>query len=136
MRRLKFFRLFRKARRSRSPASMHFHRNFWILIMIGQIQTVKKHDSNVRARFSAQTELKYVVMNDVYRVHEEMGMALTPGKLLASSPRNIYQLVFLKLEKPKAPEKPCSLDCYPDEEKIDSYLTKASNCLDRETSFP
>ena len=65
--------------------------------MIGQIQTVKKHDSYVRARFSAQTELKHVVMNDVYRVHEDMGMALTPGKLLASSPRNIYQSVFLKL---------------------------------------
>ena len=96
--------------------------------MIGQIQTVKKHDSNVRAKFSAQTELKCVVMNDVYRVHEEMGMALTQGKLLASSPRNIYQSVFLKLEKPKAPDKPCSLDCYPDEEKIDSYLTKASIC--------
>ena len=104
--------------------------------MIGQIQTVKKHDSNVRARFSAQTELKYVVMNDEYRVHEEMGMALTPGKLLASSPRNIYQLVFLKLEKPKPPDKPCSLDCYPDEEKIDSYLTKASICWIGRQVFP
>ena len=92
--------------------------------MIGQIQKVKKHDSNVRARFSAQTELKYVVMNDAYRVHEEMGMALTPGKLLASSPRNIYQSVFLKLEKPKAPDKPCSLDCYSDEKRLTRILLR------------
>ena len=100
MRRLTFFRFFRKARSSRSPASMHFHRNFWILVMIGQIQTVKKHDSNVRARFSAQTELKYAVMNDAYRVHEEMGMALTPGKLLASSVTKKYLSIgFLKARK-------------------------------------
>ena len=63
-------------------------------------------------------------------------MALTPGKILASSQRNIFQSVFIKLEKPKPPEKPCSFDCYPDNAKMELYLEKASTCWIGKQVFP
>ena len=97
---------------------------------------MKKPDYNVMAKYAAQKDPKYLVMNDVYRVHEELGMALTPGKLLASSQRNIFQSVFLKLEKPKAPARPCTFDCYRDDTKMESYLRQASTCWIVRQVFP
>ena len=112
------------------------HTLLWLFCLAGQVQTVKKPEYNALARFAAQTDPKSHIMNDVYRVHEELGMALTPGKILASSQRNIFQSVFIKLEKPKPPEKPCSFDCYPDNAKMELYLEQASTCWIGKQVFP
>ena len=47
---------------------------------------------------------------------EELGVALTPSDLLASSSHNLYQSVFLKISKPIWPELPCESRC-----KIDVF---------------
>ena len=112
------------------------HTLLWLFCLAGRVQTVKKPEYNALARFAAQTDPKSLIMNDVYRVHEELGMALTPGKILASSQRNIFQSVFIKLEKPKPPEKPCSFNCYPDNAKMELYLEKASTCWIGKQVFP
>ena len=112
------------------------HTLLWLFYLACQAQAVKKPEYNALARFAAQTDPKSLIMNDVYRVHEELGMALTPGKILASSQRNIFQSVFIKLEKPKPPEKPCSFDCYPDNAKMELYLEQATTCWIGKHVFP
>ena len=108
----------------------------WILVLSQSVYGVKKPDYKVIAKIAARKDPKHIVMNDGYRIHEELGMALTPGKLLASSQRSIYQSIFLKLEKPSAPDKPCSFNCYPDDEKMDSHLEAASTCWIGRQVFP
>ena len=108
----------------------------WLFCLACQVQAVKKPKYNALASFAAQTDPKSLVMNAVYRVHEESNMALTPGKILTSCQRNIFQSVFIKLEKPKPPEKPCSFDCYPDNAKMELHLEQASTCWIGKQVFP
>ena len=59
---------------------------------------------------------------------EELGLALIPDKLLATSTENILQSVFMKVAAPRPPEKVCELPCTPDMEKVTAMTDRRHAC--------
>lgn len=66
--------------------------------------------------------------NVMQMTKEELGIALIPDKILATSTENILQSVFLKIATPTQPAKACMLECTPDMTKIDSMTRTNDVC--------
>ena len=103
--------------------------------LLYHVVAIRKHKNNKQPKFAAQIDA-HIIRNDVYRVHTEMGIALTPSKLLASSQRNIFQSIFMKIHKPLEPRKLCNFDCHPDPEIFLKRLEAASTCWIGRQVFP
>ena len=71
---------------------------------------------------------EYTLTADSPMVHEDLGLVLLPGNILAQSTSMILQSVFLKLESPRPPAKMCNLDCAPKIKKIRKLLTPLDGC--------
>lgn len=62
-------------------------------------------------------------------IQEDLGVALLPGKILATSEASIAQSVFFNLRKPKIPQRPCEVDCAPNVKWLaDNLPAISSSC--------
>ena len=71
-------------------------------------------------------------------IHEQIGLALIPTTIIASSTQNIYQSVYLKLDAPPSPEKTCNLKCLPNPNIIAAISSPGRNegCWVDKLHFP
>ena len=59
---------------------------------------------------------------------EELGLGLIPSKSIASGSSTIFQSVFLRIEIPQFPKKPCNLDCAPDPGELKQLMIDGKDC--------